>query len=123
MKIRFLVSLGGVGIEYPALEKDKKSGKYVWHDFSDYEAVRFIDAEMAVYENKAEYESAKANYAALSAKKKHDSEISETVKNLSSLKSELKIKKDSYMVLGAEIKDMDAKIKAAEATITPKAEA
>lgn len=117
MKIRFIVSMGGVGVEYPALEKDKKSGAYIWHEFSDYEAVRFIDADMAVYENKAEYEKAKGNYSALETQKKAAIEISETLKNLDGLKVDFENKKEIYKNLGAEIKEMDAKIKAAEATI------
>lgn len=122
MKIRFIQSLNGNGINYLALEKDK-SGKWIWHEIADYEAVRLVDADIAVYAEKAEYEKAKANYSALEAQKKQAHEVSETLKNLGGLKAEVEKKREAYKILGAEIKDMDAKIKAAEATVAPKTEA
>ena len=122
MKIRYIVSMGGVDRDYPANEKDK-SGKYIWYNVADYEAVRLVDADIAVYSEKAEYEKAKSNYAALEAQKKQQHELKETLDNLGNLKNELQDKTKVYKSLGVEIKELDGKIRAAEATVTPKAEA
>lgn len=120
MKIRYIISVGGA---QPRQADEKIKGKYVWYDVPEYEAVRLIDADIAIAENNADYEKGKANYSALEAQKKAAQEVKETLKNLDGLKADLESKKESYKLLGAEMKDIDAKIKAAEATITPKAEA
>lgn len=122
MKIRFIQSMGSNVVNYVANEKDK-GGKFIWHEFPDYEAVRLVDGDIAVYAEKAEYEKAKANYAALEAQKKQAHQVSETLKNLGGLKAEVEKKREAYKILGAEIKEIDAKVKAAEATVAPKTEA
>ena len=117
MKVRYIQSVGGA--EPRPANETHKNGKWVYYDVSDYEAVRLIDAEIAIAENDADYEKAKANYAALEAQKKQQAQIKETLENLKPMKVELDSKKEQYKALGAEIKEMDARIKAAEATIKP----
>ena len=119
MKIRYIQSVGGEQ-PYQAGEKDK-GGKYVWHDADDLQAVRYIDALVAVYQNKEDYEKAKANYPALEAARLKKLEITETLQNIGALKLELESKKKTYSELSSSIKEIDAKIKAAEATVTPQA--
>ncbi len=113
MKVRYLVSVGGAE---PRQAEEKIKGKFVYYDVSDYEAVRLIDAEYAVPENEAEYTKAKANQKALDEAKARQHEITETLKNLDVIKGIFESKKKQYSDLGAEIKEMDAKIKQAEAS-------
>lgn len=116
MKIRFIQSLGGNSINYLANEKDK-SGKYIWYDIPDYEAVRLIDGDIAVYADKTEYENAKSNYEVLEAQRKQAHEISTTLKNLDGLKADLESRKAILKELTAEAKEIELRIKRAEATI------
>lgn len=113
MKIRYIVSMGGA-IPIQANEK-AKNGSYVWYDVDDYEAVRLIDAEIAVAQTESDYEKAKANHATLELKRVEAKEIAEVLENLDAMKEKsLKLKED-YKALAEEIKDLDLKIKKAEA--------
>lgn len=116
MKIRYIKSMAGKDFTYTPNEKDK-GGKYVWYEVDDYQAVRLIDAEIAVYQTKDDYTKAKANYATLEAQKLEEAKNREVLENIEAYENEFNVKKEQYKALGAEIKDLDTKIKAAKASV------
>ncbi|MCP4320350.1 MAG: hypothetical protein GY787_00520 [Alteromonadales bacterium] len=118
MEIRFIQSVGGIDFNYLANEKIK--GKFVWYNVADFEAVNYIDNEIAIAKNVDEYTTAKANHVALHAQRKSASEIAETLRDLDSLKAELERKKEALRKMNAEAKALDIRIKTAEATIVPR---
>lgn len=87
MKIRFLVSMGGVGQNYDALEKDNK-GDFVYYDFSDSEAIALINDGIAEPKTKKDYDSAIEKIEALKVEEEKSKKLSELNADLESLQEE-----------------------------------
>lgn len=107
MKIRYIVSMSGLDVSYPAHEKNK-AGHFVYYDCQDLEAVRLIDAEIAVPKDEAEYVKAKANIEALQAEKEKNDKLAKDLANLETLKEQRIFHHGEFKRLDAEIKEVEA---------------
>jgi vacuolar-type H+-ATPase subunit I/STV1 len=118
MKIRYIQSMSGNGENFVAKERDKDEN-WVWYDCEDNQAVRLIDAEIALCKDKADYEKAKENYASIEARKNEALVVADSVANLDQLKDDLKAKEEALEGLSVEVKDLTKKIKDAEEFLNP----
>lgn len=108
MQVRYIVSMAGNGVDYPAFEKDKK-GNWVYYDVSELEAVNLINADMAVAKDDKEYTTASAKVETLKAQKVKADQLAKDLLILEDLKAE-KVK------LTTELKELNARIAEVEAT-------
>lgn len=99
MKIRYLVSMGGVDKSYTAFEKDNK-GEFVFYDATEYEAVTLIDAGIAIAEKETEYKKAKDNFE----KNKAEKEVNDRLIRNLAIKDDLVARKE---VLEAELSQIN----------------
>lgn len=109
MKIRFTVSMSGA-VSYPAFEKDK-AGEWVFYDFEDEEALRMVELERAVPQDKKKFDEVKANIEKIKAKKQADLELSENIKNLDVMKAREVELKNELKELTSKIKETELKVK------------
>ena len=112
MKIRFTVSMSGA-VSYPAFEKDK-TGEWVFYDFEDEEALRMVELERAVPQDKKKFDEVKANIEKIKAKKQADLELSENIKNLDVMKAREVELKNELKELSSKIEETDTAINSIE---------
>ena len=110
MKIRYLVSMGGIDQSFPSFEKDFK-GDWVYYSVEDIEAVNLINLEYAVAEKEAEYKKAKDNLEKLKAEKDAAIELSENIKNLDEMKLKESSLKDELKIISEKIKTVETALK------------
>lgn len=109
MKIRLLVSMGGNNVTYVGNEKDKK-GSFVFHDFDDLEAIRLVEADMAVPADEKEFEKIQSQKKKLEDEKQAKKELAENIENLEALK----VSRDD---LKSQLEEIEASINSAEAAL------
>ncbi len=86
MKLRYIVSMGGMTASYPAFETDNK-GEWVFYDVEKLEAVNLINVGYAIAKNEKEFKDALAEIEELKAKKEADKKLAEDILNLDTLKA------------------------------------
>lgn len=86
MKIRYIVSMSGSDKSFPAFEKDNK-GDWVFHEVDDLQAIRMVELERAVPQDKDEFNEIKSNLDELKAKKEKELKLAEDIAQLDELKA------------------------------------
>jgi len=109
MEIRYIISMSGIDIDYPAFEKDK-SGEWVFYEVDDIQALRMIDNNVAVPKDEKKLLEVRKNIDVLKAKKQAEIELAENIKNLDEMKAK-------EIELKAELKELSSKIKATETAV------
>ena len=106
MKLRYIVSMGGMTASYPAFETDNK-GELVFYDVEKLEAVNLINAGYAVAKNEEEYKDALAEIEELKAKKESEKKLADNIANLDALKAKREQLNNELSIIEESIKEIE----------------